>query len=94
MYKINSALADAVLEIEQLGPSPLLSFTQRAVFSDCLLPRIKSKLLGPSQSGPICFPKLPVFSHLLSLSLCSSDIKFSVLQSHYHSQGARKKLWP
>lgn len=30
MYKINSALADAVLEMEQLDLSPLLSFTQRA----------------------------------------------------------------
>lgn len=85
IYKFNSAFPASVLGIGQTSRPfcPFVFHSGSSVLSDCSLPRMKSDLLGPSQSGPICFSRLPIFSHSLPISLCSSH------QSHYASQGAR-----
>lgn len=71
-----------------LDLSLLLSFalrTQPSVTDHCIA---YSKLIGPSQSGAICFCRLPVFSYPLLFSLCSShqsDYRCEVLEYPFPS---------
>ena len=72
--KFSSTLPDKVLgTVQTIRPFSHFVFCSRnSIFSDCSLHSIKSKLLGSSQSGAICFSRLPVFSHPFPFSLYSS----------------------